>query len=138
MQLSGNGGQRAAAHCTLFAILLNWLYKGAMTKPDDEIPESYAGLTGTDHTPFKQTVEAELEKMALRLHYTPNVFQLANILGGDESGSKVVFVGCLEKHTIKVTVPMDNSAAFAQAFEAALLEFDEYRERFEQADSEND
>jgi len=109
-----------------------------MKKPDDEIPESYAGLSSTGHTLFKQGAKAELEKMALRLHYTPDAFKLGNVLDGDEPGSKVVFVWCLEKHTIRVTVPTEDSAAFAKAFEAKLMEFDEYRERFEQADSEND
>jgi len=109
-----------------------------MKKPDDEIPESYAGLTSTDHTPFKQTVEAELEKMAKRLHYTPDAFRLGNVLGGDESGSKVVYVFCNERQTIKVKVPDESPAAFAEALEAKLKEFDHYRERFEQADSEND
>ena len=106
-----------------------------MKKPDGEIPESYGGLTGTDHTPFKQAVEAELEKMAQRLHYTPDAFRLGNVLDGDESGSKVVFVWCLEKQTIKVRVPTEDPAAFAKEFEAALMEFDNFKERLEQGDS---
>ncbi len=109
-----------------------------MKKPDDEIPTSYAGLTGTDHTPFEQAVEAELEKMAKRLHYSENVFKLVNILGGNEPGSKVVYVWCHEKQTIIVRVPTEDPAAFAKAFEAELRRHDEYRERLEQADSEND
>ena len=108
-----------------------------MKKPDDEIPTtSYAGLTGTVHTLFKQAVEAELEKMALRLHYAPNVFRLQNVLDGDESGSTVVYVWCHEKQTIKVTVPDDSPAAFAKAFEAALKEHLRYKDRFEKVDSE--
>jgi hypothetical protein len=39
------------------------MYKGTMKKPDDEIPTTgFAGLTGTDHTPFKQAVETELKE----------------------------------------------------------------------------
>jgi len=137
MQLQGNGEQ-AAVHCTLFAILLNWLYKGAMTKPDDERPESYAGLTSTDHTPFKQAVGAELEKMSQRLYYSPGAFRLVQILDGDEPGSRLVKVWGHDSTLIDVRVPDESPAAIAEALEAALKEYDQYKERFEQADSEND
>ncbi len=105
-----------------------------MKKSDDEIPTPNGGLTDTGHTLFEQGAKAELEKTALRLHYSKDAFKLGNVLDGDEPGSKVVIVWCLEKHTIRVTVPMDNSAAFAKALEAKLKEQDEYRERFEQDD----
>jgi len=107
-----------------------------MKKPDDEIPTSYAGLTGTDHTPYKQAVGAELNKMAQRLHYNPDEFRIVdNILGGAEPGSKVVHVWCHENYTIKVTVPNDSPAEFAKALEAKLKEYYQYRERFGQVES---
>jgi len=103
-----------------------------MTKLDDEIPTtSYAGLTRINHTPFKQAVEAELEKMAQRLHYNPNVFGLQKVLDGDEPGSKVVYFWCQEKQTIRVTAATEDPAAFAKAFEAALKEHPIYKDRFE-------
>jgi len=137
MQRQGNGGQRAAAHRTFLQFFCCLVYKGAMKKPDDEIPTTvYAGLTSTDHTLFDQAAEAELEKMALRLHYAPKVFTLAKILGGDESGSKVVYVWGHEKQTIRVPVPDDSPAAFTQALEAKLKEHPIYKARFEQVDSE--
>jgi len=108
-----------------------------MTKPDDEIPTTvYAGLTSTDHTLFKQAAEAELDKMAKRLHYTPNVFGLQKVQDGDESGSKVVLVWCHEKYTIPVRVPTEDPAEFAKSLEAKLREFDHFKERLEQVDSE--
>jgi len=80
--------------------------------------------------------------MAQRLHYTPDVFRIVdNILGGDESGSKVVYVWCLEKDTIKVPVPMEDPEAFAKSLEAVLMEHDQFKDRFEkgeQADSDDE
>ncbi len=108
-----------------------------MKKPNDEIPTtSYAGLTRIDHTPFKQAVEVELEKMAQRLHYNPNVFGLQKVLDGDEPGSKVVYFWCQEKQTIRVTAATEDPAAFAKSLEAALMEYDHYKERLEQVDSD--
>lgn len=107
-----------------------------MTKPNDEIPTSYAGPTSTDHTPFKQAAGAELDKMAQRLHYNPNVFGLQKVQDGDEPGSKVVYFWCQEKQTIRVTAATEDPAAFAKSLEAKLKEIDEYRERFEQVEGE--
>jgi len=112
-----------------------------MKKPDDEIPTSYAGLTSTDHTLFKQAAEFEkvLSEMSERLHYSQNVFILGNVAGAGtgETGAIAVTVWH-DNFKMRVEVPNDSPAAFAVAFEAELKKHDPYRERFEQADSEND
>ena len=109
-----------------------------MTKPNDEIPTTvYAGLTSIDHTPFKQVVGAELDKMAQRLHYNPGTFVLGpgEPLNAGESGGKIVQVWH-ESVKIEVRVPDDSPAAIAQALEAALKKIDLYKARFEQVDSD--
>ncbi len=131
---TGHRQMHTALFLQFFCCLVD---NGTMKKPDDEIPTtSYAGLSDLGHTPFKQAVEAELDKMAKRLHYTPDVFRIVdNILDGDEPGSKVVHVWCHENYTIKVTVPNDSPAEFAKALEAKLKEYYQYRERFGQVES---
>jgi len=111
-----------------------------MKKPNDEIPTTvYAGLTSTDHTLFKQAAEAELEKMSQRLHYSENVFRLGEVRSAGTGETEAIAV--MVWHDIfrmRVEVPNDSPAAFAVALEAALKEQNKYKERFEQADSEND
>ncbi len=112
-----------------------------MKKPNDEIPTSYAGLTGTDHTPFAQAAEFEkvLAEMSERLHYSQNVFKLGNVqrAGTGETGA-VAYIVWLDNFKMRVEVPNDSPAAFAVALEAELKLHHPYRERLEQVDSEQD
>jgi len=112
-----------------------------MKKPDDEIPESYGGLTDLGHTPFAQAAEFEkvLAEMSERLHYSQNVFKLGDVqgVGTGETGA-VAYTVWHDNFKMRVEVPNDSPAAFAVALEAELKKHDPYRERFEQADSEND
>ena len=108
-----------------------------MKKPDEEISGVYAGLSDTDVTLFGKAVEFEkvLAEMSERLHYSQNVFVLGSVLGAGESGAIVVKVWH-DNFMMDVRVPEETPAAFAKAFEDELKKYDQYRERFEQVESD--
>jgi len=111
-----------------------------MTKPHDEIPTPYAGQTrtdhtliGTDHTPFAKTAEFEkvLAEMSERLHYSQNVFKLGYVQreGTGETEAIVVTVWH-DNFKMKITAATKDPVAFAESLEAALKEYDKYKDRF--------
>ena len=112
-----------------------------MKKPDGEIPESYAGFTSTDHTPFAQTAEYQkvLAEMSERLHYSKNVFVLGKVQRAGTGETEAIAVTVWQENfKMRVEAPNDSPAAFAVALEAELRRHDKYRKRLEQVEGEQD